>query len=140
MPLLFDEDYTILKDSGLDYKQDEGNRFLVIENYPLPPGFYVSSQDKQPLEKVAVLLVIPSNYNTSGCDMLWVHPALERADGKIIPNVFTHGKSDARFFEGKEYCRWSRHFGTEAWSPKNDNIQKILDRVEWALRNPDANK
>ncbi len=138
MPLLHENDYQILEDSGLEYVEEESVRFLVIKNYPLPDGKYVS--DGKILKTVEILVVIPGNYNTIGCDMFWVFPLLKRADGKNIPNVSEVGGSDPRHFKGKEYCRWSRHYKPNTWKPKVDNIQKILDRIEWALRNPDANK
>ena len=86
------------------------------------------------LRQVEVLWIVPSDYNTSGGDMFWVHPALSRADGKEIPSVFGFGGGDARHFKGKEYCRWSRHWNSASWKPKTDNIHKVLDRIEWALK------
>jgi hypothetical protein len=138
MPLLLDFDYEILTDSGLKWEEDATNRFLVLKNFPLQPGLYVNGE--QPLSAAEILIIIPSNYNTSGNDMFWTHPALLRADGKPIPAAFGFGQGDARSFEGKEYCRWSRHYDPNSWKPKGDNVQKIIDRVQWALTNPDASK
>jgi len=138
MALLFDEDYNILRKCGTDYEEDEVNRFLIIKNFPLKVGLYVHAD--KPINQVEVLYMIPPDYNTSGGDMLWVHPALTRADGKTIPQAFGFGGGDSRSFNGKEYCRWSRHFKPGSWKPKVDNIQKILDRIEWALRKPNANR
>jgi hypothetical protein len=138
MALLFDEDYEILKNSGLLYAEDEANRFLIIRNYPLLEGLYIFNN--KPVEMAEVLVVIPANYNTSGNDMFWVYPALKRTDGQPIPAVMEFGGGDARFFDSKEYCRWSRHYPPEAWLPKVDNIEKILSRIEWALKKPDAQK
>jgi hypothetical protein len=138
MNLLFDEDYDLLKNSGLEYVEDFSLRFLVIKNYPLSKGLYVYSG--LPIETVEVLSVIPLNYNMEGTDMLWTHPFLTRADGKEIPRTMQFGGGDPRFFEGKEYCRWSRHYPAGSWKAKEDNVQKILGRIEWALKNPDAVK
>ena len=138
MALLFDEDYQTLTDSGIEYEEDEANRFLVLKNFPLETGLY--SYDNVSLDRVEVLVGIPPNYITSGNDMFWTHPELKRSDGKVIPNANGFGQGDARHYNDKEYCRWSRHFPPNSWRPKVDNIQKILDRVEWALRNPDAKK
>lgn len=74
MGLLFDEDYKILQESALEFEEDESQRFLVIKNFPLPPAIYV--HNGTPIEQVEILYIIPSNYNTSGGDMFWVHPAL----------------------------------------------------------------
>mgnify|MGYP001306843265 CR=1 FL=1 len=138
MPLLFDGDYQILQESGLEIEEDEAQRFLVIKNFPLPPGLY--AHNGTVLTQVEVLSVIPANYNTSGGDMFWVHPALVRADGKAIPAAAVFGGGDSRRFKDKEYCRWSRHWPAASWKAKVDNIQKVLDRIEWALKKPDANK
>lgn len=138
MQLLFDEDYETLQNSGLIYEEDELNRFLVIKNYPLNSVLYIFND--LPINEVEVLVVIPANYNTSGTDMFWTHPFLRRVDAKPIPNIMEFGGEDARFFNGKEYCRWSRHYTADSWSPKVDNIQKILSRIEWALKKPDAQK
>ena len=136
MRLLFDEDYDILKSSGLEYVEDHGNRYLVLKNYPLSDGLYI--YNGQAISTVEVLTIIPPNYNMNGGDMFWTHPFLSRTDGKAIPATMTFGGGDARFFEGKEYCRWSRHFKADSWRAKVDNIEKILSRIEWALKNPDA--
>ena len=138
MPLLFDEDYEILLNSGLSFEEDESNRFLILKNYPLKNGLYTFNN--QPIGELEVLVVIPPNYNTSGTDMFWTNPSPQRTDGKPIPAIMPFGGGDARFFLGKEYCRWSRHYTPESWTPKVDNVQKILGRIEWSLKNPDTSK
>lgn len=137
MPLLFDEDYEVLKEAGLEYEEDEPNRFLAIKNFPLQKGMYVSGGSA--VDAVAVLSIIPPNYNTAGCDMFWVHPPLARSDGKTIPAV-SGPNQDSRMFGGVEFMRWSRHWNTRPWKAKVDKVQTILDRLEWALKNPDADK
>ena len=138
MALLFEKDYDTLADSGLKFEEDEINRFLVIKDYPLKPGLY--EYNDEPIDKVDVLVVIPANYNTSGNDMFWVHPPLTRVDKVQIPSVLSFGQGDSRIHNGKEFCRWSRHFTPDTWYPKIDNIQKILSRIEWALKIPDAHR
>jgi hypothetical protein len=138
MPLLFDEDYEILDESGLLYEEDEANRYLLIKNYPLQKSFY--HYNNQELETVEVLVVIPPNYNSSGNDMFWTHPPLSRIDTLPIPAVLGIGGGDARFYQNIEYCRWSRHYDPSSWIAKTDNIQKILGRIEWALKNPNSEK
>ena len=136
MELLLDKDYEILRESGLEYEEDINSGFLVLKNFPLLSGFY--SFDGKALETVEVLYMIPTNYNMSGGDMFWTHPYLTRVDGKAIPAMMQFGGGDARVFKSKEYCRWSRHFAPDSWRPKVDNIEKILSRIEWALKNPDG--
>lgn len=137
MPLLFDEDYKIMDSSGLEYEENCAQRFLIIKNFPLSSGMYVS--EGKILEYVEILWIVPHDYNTSGGDMFWVHPALCRADGKPIPCAFGFGGQDSRNFQGKEYCRWSRHWNPSTWKPKTDNIEKVLARFDWALRKPETN-
>jgi len=136
-PLLLDEDYRILKDCGFEYEEDADNRFLIIKNFPLKDGLYLANG--QNAQHVEVLSLIPSDYNTSGCDMFWLYPQLSRVDGKAIPAISGSGE-DSRIFNGKEYCRWSRHWNQGLWKSKKDNLQKIIDRIVWALENPDANR
>lgn len=138
MGLLFDEDYKILQESGLEFEEDETQRFIVVINFPLPSALYIYNGTL--LDQVEVLWIVPANYNTEGGDMFWVHPALTRADGKEIPAAASFGGGDPRHYKGKEYCRWSRHWSAEKWKAKVDNIQKVLDRIDWAFRTPDANK
>jgi len=139
MALLFDEDYDYLRSCNLEFGEDEAARLLVIKNYELPKNVYKTSEG-QHLEHAEILVVIPHDYNTSGIDMLWTHPLLLRIDGKPIPATSPVGGGDPRYFNGKEYCRWSRHWKPESWTPKEDNIVKILGRIEWALQNPDADQ
>lgn len=137
MALLFDEDYRFLQETGLEYEEDANNHFLILKNFPLADGLYVANS--QPVNAVDVLNVVPQNYNTAGCDMFWVYPQLARADGKAIPAISGHNE-DSRTHNGIEYCRWSRHWNTWPWKAKVDNVRTILSRLEWALKNPDADK
>ena len=72
--------------------------------------------------------------------MLWVNPPLVRTDGKAIPCAHTFGNGDPSHFEGREYCRWSRHYAAESWKVGVDGVSKIIGRIDWALRNPDADQ
>lgn len=133
MALLFEEDYDLLTSSGLKIEEDELGRFLIIKNFPVQEDLYLSQG--RPITDLEVLLIIPPNYNTSGGDMFWTFPDISRADGRPIPNY----GGDPRIYDSKSYNRWSRHFRAASWLAKVDNVQKILSRVEWALKNPQAN-
>lgn len=135
MPLLLDTDYAEILERGLDYVEDEAQRFLVLRNFLLPEGLYH--------EKTCdVLVIIPQNYNQGGIDMFWTFPHLTRNDGKPIPAMNRPGGGDNRTFDGKEFCRWSRHWNHAPviWKPGKDNVVTILGRIVWALGNPDAKK
>lgn len=134
MKLLFEEDYKYLLDSGLEFEEDFQNRFLIFKNYPVDKNLYRSMGNE--IEKVNVLFIVPPNYNSSGGDMFWIHPSLTKFDGSPIPAVMPYGGGDPRMHGGLEFCRWSRHWQPNLWKPKIDNIQTILARIEWALRNP----
>ncbi len=131
MPLLLDEDYQKLGELGISYVEEERQRVLVLKDYPLPEGLYQQSH-------CGVLVVIPTNYNQAGNDMLWTSPRLTRVDGKPIPRTNEYGGDDNRLFEGKEFCRWSRHWnsGSSLWRSGEDDITTIQRRIEWALRHP----
>jgi hypothetical protein len=132
--LLFEDDYVKLNEWGLPYEESEQQRFFIFTAYRLTEGLYT-------VPICDVLVVIPSNYNQAGNDMLWTFPRLYRADGKQIPAVLEPGGSDNRVWKQREFCRWSRHWNPGApavWRPGKDDIISIYRRVDWALRNPDA--
>jgi len=133
MPLLLDDDKDALNERRILFVEDEAQRFIVLQSYKLPEGLY-----KQ--ECCDVIVVIPNNYPQAGNDMFWTNPRLIRVDGKPIPQTNEPGGSDNRIFQGKEFCRWSRHWnqGSSVWQPGKDNIVTILRRIEWAFRKPDT--
>lgn len=137
MSLLLPEDYEYLQATDLHFLEDEEKRFFVIENFPLPERMYVLSSGETILQ-AEVLIQVPNNYNMSGTDMLWTYPPFIRADNGPMPNVNSYGGSDNRTFKEKEFCRWSRHYAGDSWKAKKDGIEKILARIDWALRNPGA--
>ena len=134
MPLLLDEDYTALKERGVSFVEDEAQRFFVLKDFRLPDCAYEQ-------ESCDVLVIIPPNYNQAGNDMFWTNPRLVRADGKPIPQTNEAGGGDNRVFQGKEFCRWSRHWPQgrpSSWRPGQHGIVTILRRIDWALRKPDT--
>ena len=135
--MLLDEDYEYLTEIGLEIEEVEGSRFVIFKNFKLPDNVYKSGSEN--LQVVDVLYVVPDNYNTSGGDMFWVHPYLERVDGRAIPAV-SGSNQDSRSHNNVEYTRWSRHWNQKSWQPKVDNIEKVIDRITWALNNPDAKR
>ncbi|MEX0598159.1 MAG: E2/UBC family protein, partial [Candidatus Paceibacterota bacterium] len=138
MGLLLEEDYEYLKECGIEWEQDEAKRFFIFKRFKLQKGIYC--KDSSPLDEADILVIIPPNYNTSGGDMFWTYPLLSRCDGNPIPQTSpptTHSKQH----DGRIYCRWSRHWNKpNAWEPKVDSVIKILGRIEWALKNPNADR
>ena len=134
MALLLDKDYAELDQRGLCYQEDEANRFLIFKDYPLPEGTYT-------VNACDVLVVIPPNYNQAGNDMFWTYPRLNRTDRKPIIQSNDPGGGDNRQYQGREFCRWSRHWNpgmAGVWRPGMDNIVSIQRRLEWAFQNPDT--
>lgn len=131
MSLLLDEDYGKLDERGITFEEDEQQRFFIFTQFNLLEGLYT-------VAICDVLVFIPPNYNHDGNDMFWTNPRLQRSDGKQIPAVLEPGAGDNRIWNGKEFCRWSRHWqsGPGLWRPGRDEIISIYRRVEWALSNP----
>lgn len=134
MSLLLDSDYESLRETGLAFAEDVGRRFFVFRGIkPQECQYTVPACD--------VLVVIPPNYPQAGNDMFWTYPRLHRADGRPIPAVLDPGGGDNRFWEGREFCRWSRHWNPSSpggWRPGKDDIMSIYRRIEWALKHPDG--
>jgi hypothetical protein len=134
LPLLLKTDYDRLREAGLAFEEDEPNRFLIFLDVKLDePRYNVPACD--------VLVVIPPNYPQAGNDMFWTSPHLVRADGRQIPQVLGPGGGDSRFWKGREFCRWSRHWdpaSPSAWRPGKDDIMSIHRRIDWALKHPDC--
>lgn len=134
MALLLDSDYERLREVGLTFAEDVTQRFFVFLGVRPPAGQY-----SEPI--CDVLVVIPPNYPQAGNDMFWTYPTLHRADGRIIPATSGPGGGDNRTWNGREFCRWSRHWQASApvgWRPGKDDIISIHRRIEWALKYPDC--
>lgn len=134
MPLLLDADYERLRDAAIAFEESEPHRFLIFLGVkPQTPKYTVDVCD--------VLVVIPPNYPQAGNDMFWTSPQLIRADGKDIPQVLGPGGGDNRVWNGREFCRWSRHWFPSlpgAWRPGKDDVITIYRRIVWALEHPDC--
>lgn len=102
---------------------DGHGRWLILRNQPVPEGYHQKTVD--------LALKIEANYPTGQIDMVFVHPALTRKDGKNIPN--TEAKQP---LEGKHYQRWSRHrTGNNPWRPGEDGVETHLNLVcDWFRR------
>ena len=95
---------------------------VVLYNFPIPPGYQCRHAD--------VNVRIESGYPDSEIDMVYVHPALQRTDGKPIAAI----SSDD--FDGKQWQRWSRHrTPANPWRPGIDNLASHFGLVEhWFAR------
>lgn len=134
MSLLLESDYLRLKESGLEFDEDIEHRYFIFCGVALPENMYnVFHCD--------VLVVIPPNYPQAGNDMFWTNPLPKLADGRPIPAVLTPGGGDNRRWQGREFCRWSRHWNPSSagrWRPGVDDVLSIHRRIDWALKNPNC--
>ena len=118
-----EEDERFLKNLGLETKLvSEGNqRWLIIKDYLLPAGYNRSQAD--------VAILIHPQYPQVQLDMIYIHPALSRVDGKVI------GQIASQQIDGRSFQRWSRHRNAEnPWVPGDDNIETHLDLMMDCLR------
>ena len=95
---------------------------VVLYDFPVPPGYNCRLAD--------VNVRIESGYPDTQIDMVYVHPALGRVDGRPISATCV----DA--FDGKQWQRWSRHrTPANPWRPGVDNLATHFGLVEhWLLR------
>lgn len=85
---------------------------LVIERFPLPPGFDVPD--------ATLMLLIPSGYPGVGLDMFWFDPPLAKIDDPQ-PGCL----AEDRHFK-RDWQRWSRHY---AWRPGEHTLVSHLEYV-----------
>ena len=95
---------------------------VVLYDFPIPPGYQCTEAD--------VNVRIEAGYPDTQIDMVYVHPALARTDGKPIAAI----SSDD--FDDRQWQRWSRHrTGENPWRPGVDNLATHFGLVEhWFAR------
>lgn len=117
-------DLEYLENTGLRWETTiEGAiRRVVIYDYPICDGYNRTAVD--------VNLRIGASYPDEQIDMVYVHPPLERKDGRSISAL----AQDT--FDGKVWQRWSRHrTPMNPWKPGEDDISTHLVCVdEWFRR------
>jgi Prokaryotic E2 family E/Multiubiquitin len=100
---------------------DQGNRWLIIRKWKLPPGYNCTETD--------LALLIPANYSDSQIDMVYFSEHLARTDGVAIRNL-----SDMVIC-GAKWQRWSRHRTPQnPWRPGIDDVGSHLGLVDDWLR------
>lgn len=99
---------------------NDGRRWLIISNYPVPPGFNLKHCD--------LAVEIPSTYPAAELDMFYCSPPLFREDGAAIP------LADVRqAIAESSFQRWSRHRPPGQWSVQRDSIASHLGLVEESM-------
>ncbi len=95
-------------------------RWLILENYPIPHGYNV--------KEVKLALRIDSGYPNSQIDMVYFFPHLRRLDNKPI------GALANQIIENVGYQRWSRHrTPNNPWRPGIDNLHTHLMLIDYWL-------
>ena len=98
--------------------EEDGVLRVVIYDFPIPSGYKQCRAD--------VNVRIDSGYPDSEIDMVYVHPALQRSDGKSIGAISTDQ------FDGKQWQRWSRHRTVaNPWRPGIDNLATHFGLVQY---------
>ena len=121
--LLADEDLLHLKEKAYQFEavQDNGFVCVVIRNFPLPPAYTPGTTD--------LLLRLPPNFPMARPDMFWMYPHV-RLSGGAYPQ--TADQFDVQF-QGRQWQRWSRHFGVSQWRPGTDNLKTFLGTIRSEL-------
>ena len=121
---LAEPDVEYLDSRGLPWESvlAGSTQWLLVHLFPVPAGYNQIT--------VTAALLIPPQYPDAQIDMVYLFPALERSDRKVIPNLAP------QTIDGKEYQRWSRHPNAdEKWRIGVDSIATHLVKVgEWLRR------
>ncbi|TBY54415.1 hypothetical protein E0H59_13005 [Rhizobium leguminosarum bv. viciae] len=120
---LLEPDESYLDDLGLQWeiRVSDGNRWLVIKDFPLPDAYTAGS--------TTLALLVPPTYPQAEIDMFYCYPPVVRSSGASIPNT-----EATQAIGGLNFQRWSRHRGAIVpWNPLRDNVVTHLALVESAL-------
>lgn len=113
-----EQDVDYLSSLGLNWEcfRDSGNNWLVIQDFPVPPGFNV--------QKVQVALQIMPGYPVAQLDMAYFYPHLQLVNKKTI------GAISFQMINGNNFQRWSRHrTAANPWRPGIDDLSSHLATV-----------
>lgn len=117
---LLAKDVAFLDRMGYEWDTiDDGRRWIVVRNYPLPSGYQVAS--------CALAVEMPVGYPTSEIDMFYCNPPLR------LPSGSEPDRADVRqAIDGMDYQRWSRHREPGTWSV-DDCVATHFGLVELAI-------
>lgn len=109
-------------DLEFDVSSEGGMTCVVINDFPLPAGY------SEP--KTELLLRLPPGFPDLPPDMWWMWPGVTYADGQV-----PQATEVREVHLGKEWQRWSRHFGEAQWRPGRDSLQSFLRLIRTDLEN-----
>jgi hypothetical protein len=116
-------DQQYLDDRQIEHRIEIENGMVcvVLPNWQLPAGLSVAETD--------LLLRLPAGYPDIAPDMWWVAPAIQRADGGVIPATEVTEQC-----LGREWQRWSRHFQTGQWQSGVDGLESYFALIRSELQ------
>lgn len=119
---LLAEDVEYLDRLGLGWETvvEEQRRWLLVHDYPLPPGFTVGTSD--------IALEIPPTYPQAQIYGFFAFPPLALANARVIPSTQLSG-----VINGKPFVGWSRYRPGQPWDPDTDNVVTQFALVEASL-------
>lgn len=107
--------------SNFELVAENGVLRVVLYGFPIPAGYRRCEADLN--------VRIEPGYPDTQIDMVYVHPPLERADGRPIVAIANDD------FDGKRWQRWSRHrTPANPWRPGVDNLATHFGLVEHWFR------
>jgi hypothetical protein len=114
------QDERHLDDLGLRWETlvDVGRRWLMLRNYPAPPGYRVSVTD--------IAIEVPVSYPGAQLDMFYCSPPLALLSGAMIEQT-----QHTETVTGLPFQRWSRH---RPWDAARDTLATHLTLVDDSLR------
>jgi hypothetical protein len=125
MANMLDQDRLFLEESFGDSWEvvvEGANIWVLLHDFPLPDGYAQKT--------VTLAIRMESGYPLSQLDMMYVHPAITRTDGKSIPQTEVSQPLDQ-----KQFQRWSRHrTANNSWVPNQDGLENHVYFIEEAFR------
>jgi hypothetical protein len=117
---LLQQDEEHLDHLGLRWETliDAGRRWLIIRNYPVPPGYRPAVTD--------IAIEVPVSYPGAQLDMFYCNPPLALNSGGAIPQT-----QHMETVTGLPFQRWSRH---RQWDAARDTLATHLALVDESLR------
>lgn len=114
-------DEAYLTGRGLNWQTiDEGRRWLLIADYPLPEGYDRATVD--------IAIEVSPTYPASELDMFYCLPTIALRTGVPIPQTEHREPIDGATFQ-----RWSRHREPGTWLPAHDSLITHLGLVDESL-------
>ena len=116
--LLPAEDVEYLDATGMPWETvNSGGQCVILHNFPIPDGYTVPT--------TRLLVRLPSGYPRVPLDMVYVYPALRRADGQPI------GALTPLILDGTAYEQWSRHrTSVNPWRMGVDSLVSHLEQAK----------